>query len=237
MNFKQIFSQAELSKTDLMVLEYIYQFPELCIDDGIRAVSARCYSSPSTVVRLAKKLGFRGYLELVYFIKFNLVVPPAGQSSLESGIASSVQQQTRFLELLDHGKILIHGSGFSQLVAQYMYNKFMTLGIDSYLSLWPDFDILDQKMRFRFDMVIVISKSGNSGSALSWGDAVKRNHIQLAAFCGDGDSPLAQRADMTFIFEDRQKYDHDIYYPNPFFGHCLLGFENLVKAWFERRSE
>ncbi|MNC80051.1 hypothetical protein D3C75_1327140 [compost metagenome] len=64
---------------------------------------------------------------------------------------------------------------------------------------------------------------------------MKRNNIRLAAFCGDGDSPLARQADMTFLYEDRQKYDHDIYYPNPFFGHCLLGFENLVKAWFERR--
>ncbi len=97
-----------------------------------------------------------------------------------------------------------------------MYNKFMTLGVDSYLSLWPDFDILDRETRFRFDMVIVISKSGNSGSALSWSEAVKRNRILLAAFCGDGGSPLAQQADMTFLFEDRQKYDHDIYYPNPF---------------------
>jgi D-arabinose 5-phosphate isomerase GutQ len=112
----------------------------------------------------------------------------------------------------------------------------MTLGVDSYLSLWPDFDILDRETRFRFDMVIVISKSGNSGSALSWSEAVKRNHILLAAFCGDGDSPLAQQADMTFLFEDRQKYDHDIYYPNPFFGHCLLGFENVITAWFERRG-
>lgn len=100
--------------------------------------------------------------------------------------------------MLDSGKILIHGSGFSQLVAQYMYNKFMTLGIDSYLSLWPDFEILDQKMRFRFDMVIVISKSGNSNSALSWSEAVKRNNIRLAAFCGDGDSAgAAGRHDLS----------------------------------------
>ncbi|CAI0739542.1 DNA-binding transcriptional repressor RpiR [Serratia quinivorans] len=235
-NFKQVFSQADLSKTDLAILNCILDNPDACIDEGIRALSARCYSSPSTVVRLAKKLGFRGYLELVYFIKFNLAMAPAYLAEKSAPVAVSVQQQAQFLDLLDEGKILIHGSGFSQLVAQYMYNKFMTLGIDSYLSLWPDFDILDRETRFRFNMVIVISKSGNSGSALNWSEAVKRNDIRLAAFCGDGDSPLAQQADMSFIYEDRQKYDHDIYYPNPFFGHCLLGFENLIKAWFERRS-
>jgi DNA-binding MurR/RpiR family transcriptional regulator len=235
-NFKQVFSQADLSRTDLTILNAIFDNPDACIDEGIRAVSVRCHSSPSTLVRLAKKLGFRGYLELVYFIKFNLVMAPAFQEQPQPTAPASLKQQTQFLDLLDSGKILIHGSGFSQLVAQYMYNKFMTLGIDSYLSLWPDFEILDREMRFRFDMVIVISKSGNSSSALSWSDAVKRNNIRLAAFCGDGNSPLAQQADMTFIYEDRQKYDHDIYYPNPFFGHCLLGFENLIKAWFERRS-
>lgn len=46
MNFKQVFSQAELSKTDLTILHCILDNPDACIDDGIRAVSARCYSSP-----------------------------------------------------------------------------------------------------------------------------------------------------------------------------------------------
>lgn len=81
MNFKQVFSQADLSKTDLTILNAIFDNPDACIDDGIRAVSVRCHSSPSTLVRLAKKLGFRGYLELVYFIKFNLVMAPALQGN------------------------------------------------------------------------------------------------------------------------------------------------------------
>lgn len=118
MNFKQVFSQAELSKTDLTILHCILDNPDACIDDGIRAVSARCYSSPSTLVRLAKKLGFRGYLELVYFIKFNLTMAPAYQAARPTSAAPPAQQ-AQFLDLLDSGKILIHGSGFSQLVAQY----------------------------------------------------------------------------------------------------------------------
>ena len=44
--------------------------------------------------------------------------------------------------------------------------------------------------------------------------------------------PLAQAADTAFIIHDPQKFDDDIYWSNPFFGYCILGFERLLKMWF-----
>ena len=38
-------------------------------------MAEQCYSNPSSLVRLAKKLKFSGWLELVYFIKFNITMP------------------------------------------------------------------------------------------------------------------------------------------------------------------
>jgi len=48
----------------------------------------------------------------------------------------------------------------------------------------------------------------------------------------DYQSPLAQAADTAFIIHDPQKFDDDIYWSNPFFGYCILGFERLLKMWF-----
>ena len=49
---------------------------------------------------------------------------------------------------------------------------------------------------------------------------------------GADSRPLAPAADTAFIIHDPQKFDDDIYWSNPFFGYCILGFERLLKMWF-----
>ena len=197
MDLENIFRDVKLSKTEMTVLRFIQNDPEQCVREGIRAVAEHCYSNPSSLVRLAKKLKFSGWLELVYFIKFNIT-----------------------------------GSGFSQLIAQYIYNKFLVTGVNASLALWPDYEILEQKNAAKFDSIWIISKSGRSSSALNWVKALEGKKINLVCFTGDYQSPLAQAADTAFIIHDPQKFDDDIYWSNPFFGYCILGFERLLKMWF-----
>ena len=64
--------------------------------------------------------------------------------------------------------------------------------------------------------------------------ALEGKEINLVCFTGDYQSPLAQAADTAFIIHDPQKFDDDIYWSNPFFGYCILGFERLLKMWFTR---
>lgn len=75
MELENVFRDVKLSKTEVTVLRFIQNNPEQCIREGIRTVAERCYSNPSSLVRLAKKLKFSGWLELVYFIKFNITMP------------------------------------------------------------------------------------------------------------------------------------------------------------------
>ncbi|SYK10777.1 transcriptional regulator [Klebsiella pneumoniae] len=146
-------------------------------------MAEHCYSNPSSLVRLAKKLKFSGWLELVYFIKFNITMPKLDVTNdIDYMSIQPVERITPLLESLQHHRILIHGSGFSQLIAQYIYNK--------------------------------------------------GKEINLVCFTGDYQSPLAQAADTAFIIHDPQKFDDDIYWSNPFFGYCILGFERLLKMWF-----
>ncbi len=67
MDVENIFRDVKLSKTEMTVLRFIQNDPEQCIRQGVRAVAEQCYSNPSSLVRLAKKLKFSGWLELVYF--------------------------------------------------------------------------------------------------------------------------------------------------------------------------
>lgn len=136
------------------------------------------------------------------------------------------------LNRLQHDRILIHGSGFSQLIAQYIYNKFLVIGVNASLALWPDYEILEQKTAAKFDSIWLVSKSGRSSSALNWVKALEGKNTDLVCFTGDYQSPLAQAANTAVIIHDPQKFDDDIYWSNPFFGYCILGFEHLLKLWF-----
>jgi len=214
MNLTNLFREVQLSKTEVTILQYIQTNPELCLRQGIRSVAEQCYSNPSSLVRLAKKLKFSGWLELVYFIKFNITLPKLDVTNdIEFMNIQPPEQLDPLLHRLQKERILIHGSGFSQLIAQYIYNKFLVID-----SIW------------------IISKSGRSSSALSWLNALKDKNTELVCFTGDYQSPLAQAANTAIIIHDPQKYDDDIYWSNPFFGYCILGFEHLLKLWFRQKQ-
>ncbi|MBV7404875.1 MurR/RpiR family transcriptional regulator [Enterobacter sp. ENT03] len=237
MELENIFRDVKLNKTEIAVLRFIQNNPEQTIREGIRAVAERCYSNPSSLVRLAKKLKFSGWLELVYFIKFNITLPKRDVTNdVNFMTIQPADNLSPLLRRLEQDRILIHGSGFSQLVAQYIYNKFLVTGVNASLALWPDYEILEQKTAAKFDAIWLVSKSGRSSSALNWVKALEGKNTDLVCFTGDYQSPLAQAADTAVIIHDPQKFDDDIYWSNPFFGYCILGFEHLLKLWFMQAS-
>lgn len=237
MDLNNLFRDVKLTKTEINVLRYVQSDPETCLRDGVRSVAERCFSNPSSLVRLAKKLNFSGWLEMVYFIKFNITLPKMDVTNDTDFMKiQPAEQLPLLLNRLQHERVLIHGSGFSQLIAQYIYNKFLVIGVNASLALWPDYEILEQKNNATFDSIWIISKSGRSSSALSWVKALEHKETDLICFTGDYQSPLAQASNTAVIIHDPQKYDDDIYWSNPFFGYCILGFEHLLKLWFEQKA-
>ena len=235
MELENIFRDVAFSKTEITVLRYIQKDPEQCLREGIRTVATRCYSNPSSLVRLAKKLNFSGWLEMVYFIKFNITLPRLDVTTdIDFMHVQPADKLPLLLRQLRQQRLLIHGSGFSQLIAQYIYNKFLVIGVNASLALWPDYEILEQKTATKFDAIWIISKSGRSSSALNWVNALEGKETELVCFTGDYQSPLSQAADIAFIIHDPQKYDDDINWSNPFFGYCILGFERLLKLCFDQ---
>ncbi len=234
MQITDLFYNITFNKIELNILNYIQENPEKCLKYGIRNVARECYSSPSSIIRLAKKLNFSGWLELVYFIKFNVTMPKVDATS--SVDFMNIYPETNLQPLMNslrEQRILIHGSGFSQLIAQYIYNKFLVLGVNASLALWADYEILEQKTEQSYDAIWLISKSGRSSSLLRWIKSLENKNVDIVCFTGDCDSPLTKVAQTSFIIHDPQKYDDDIYWSNPFFGYCILGFEHFLKLWFQ----
>ncbi len=131
------------------MLRFIQNDPEQCIRQGVRAVAEQCYSNPSSPGPAGKetevqRLAGAGLLYQVQYHHAEARMSPTISTSM------SVQPEealTPLLASLKQQRILIHGSGFSQLIAQYIYNKFLVTGVNASLALWPDYEILEQKKR------------------------------------------------------------------------------------------
>ena len=62
----------------------------------------------------------------------------------------------------------------------------------------------------------------------------KEENITVCSFTGNAASHLAKLSDISFTYNDPHTLDDDVYYPNPFIGLCIIGFEELIRRYFEK---
>lgn len=227
-----IFPSLSFSSKEHRILCYLADHTDHCLAIGIRETAKKCYSSSSTLIRLSHKLGFSGFTELLYFLKFKLTNrSQIIQSHLNIEQIVHVTPDDGFAQLsqmIYHQKILLHGNGYSQLVAQYYYNRLLMLGCKANISLWTDFDILAQTNYNKPDVVWIISKSGRSHYVMNWLDVARKYQIPIVAFTGNTLSPLAKQAEVIISSKDDNQYDDNIRFSTAFFGYSILAFEYLI---------
>ncbi|OCG02994.1 MurR/RpiR family transcriptional regulator [Gilliamella sp. wkB112] len=232
MDFNMIFPNLSFTSKEYRLLCYMAEHIDHCLSIGIRQTAETCYSSSSTLIRLSHKLGFSGFTELLYFLKFKLL---DGSNTIQSNL--NIEQIVQVIPddgfaklktMIKDKKILLHGNGFSQLVAQYYYNRLLMLGSKTSISLWTDFDILAQQNHNKPDVVWIISKSGRSHYVINWLDVAHKYQIPIVSFTGNTLSPLAQQSEVVISIKDHNQYDDNICFSTPFFGYSLLAFEYLL---------
>ncbi|MDU7442194.1 MAG: MurR/RpiR family transcriptional regulator, partial [Clostridium sp.] len=147
LDITKLFGNVKLSQIEETILTYLIENIDICINKGIRSIAKDNFTSPSTIIRLAKKLGYSGFVELMYSLKNKLSTETL--DTFFDGINDKNIFNTNydkacedFIECIKDGNILISGEGFSEIVSKYMYMKLLVLGKKSILSTFIDFDIL-----------------------------------------------------------------------------------------------
>lgn len=93
--------KAKLSQTEQSVLEYLMEHTEEALKIGIRGVAQKKYTSTATVMRLAKKLGFEGFREMIY--SFRTEMDPAGNT-----LPEELREQIHFIYDMQKLDIFFH---------------------------------------------------------------------------------------------------------------------------------
>ncbi|MGL5000487.1 MAG: MurR/RpiR family transcriptional regulator [Cetobacterium sp.] len=217
-----------LTKSEELALNYIVNNIEKALEIGVRGVAKECFASTSVVMNLSKKLGYKGFIDMVYRLELLLNTEFDKTSLIELySVNFSLQKQMKFRNLLNKRKrpIFVNGVGFSNCVARYISDKLMILGYFSMVSEYmQNLDrIYDEK-----PILIVISKSGETAGVLNLCQIAKSKNIPIVSFTGTEENSIKEISEIGFVIKNTNQLDDRNIGKNDFFGNTILFFEDLL---------
>lgn len=214
------------SETEKAIIEYILQSPDSVVESNIYSLSEQTFASPSTIIRLCKKIGLNGYKELIHALLYELALIKLAdeekvkninkEDSLEKIVEkvtlksiSSLEKTKKLIdikvlkdcvELLDKSEnICLFGVGASLLVAKDAYLKFLRINKSCYLN--DDFhaQLLEAKNMDRNDVAIIISYSGFTEEMIKCANIIKEIGAPIIAITRFEESPIANIANYKLL--------------------------------------
>ena len=209
---------------------------------GIQQIASENFLSTTSIVKMCKRLGFDGYSELYYHLSRQMAASGDRQAEdLERLIDNySPDLPARFCALLKEardGKMFTTGEGFSNIVGTYLAQRLSICGFRAYNNVhFYDYMLFQEAhqraVRDETAVMFAVSQSGETEPVLNDVRHARQHGHRIVSFTKRGDSSLARLSDLVFVL-DGSKQTLAGSLPNPFFGHVILLFEELVARYFE----
>lgn len=212
--------QPTASGAEQGALNYLLEHPEEVPRLSVKELSERSFTSPATVVRLCRKLGFEGYRDLQKQLVFEIVArnqeENRGNARVTAGSISdiihkityrniaSLEDSMKLVEpqvlekavdlICGAESVLLFGLGASQLVAKDAYLKFIR--IDKPCSCCEDIHsqyVIAQNSKPN-DVAIVISYSGRTEEIVRCGEYLRAQKTPIIAITRFEPSPISKMA-------------------------------------------
>ena len=211
---------------------------------GIQQIANENFLSTTTIVKMCKRLGFDGYSELYYYLsrQFNSHGRDRSAENIKSLIDNySDELLDRFCGLLDQSrraKLFTTGEGFSNIVGAYIAQRLSICGFMVFNNVhFYDYMLFQDAHHLpggsEPSVMFAVSQSGETEPVLNDVRHAQQHGHKIMAFTKRGDSALARLADIVFVI-DGSKQTLVGSLPNPFFGHVILAFEDLIAIYFDR---
>lgn len=234
MNFDiyKIADNYKLSETERQVLQYILKNIDSVITKGVREVATINYTSAATVIKLSKKLGYTGYVDMIYRLNFIIKNHKNNQehtSDITSFIAGIENEKIeKFISMLiEHRKdiIFITATGFSDPIAAFFCRKMLVLGFKCIKT--NSYGVYDNN-QIGGALVIGISKSGETESVTKVIDYAAKNELDIITFTGKSENHMAEKATLNFLILDDKELDDRNITANYFYARVMIVIEYLL---------
>lgn len=218
-----------LTESEELALSYIVNNIDKALEIGVRGVAKECFASTSVVMNLSKKLGYKGFIAMIYRLELTLKSSLENKSITENYCLDfSPQKGIKFRNLLKEGKnkpIFVHGVGFSNPIAKYISDKLMVLGYFSMMSEYMENVERDYDEK---PLLIVVSKSGETAAILNLCQKAKGKEVPVIVLTGVKSSSMESLAELNFVIKNSNILDDRNLEKNDFFGNTILFFEELI---------
>lgn len=230
MNIENLTHKHNLDKLESKIIQYLYNNIDKIKTIGIRKVASENFTSTSRIYKLAKKLGFKGYADMIHYIAYTYnQSEKLGQLSNYSELYKSVEPyKEEFIKLLKSYKnkqIIITGMGFSDIIAKFIneslflkgYRCNPTIHMELLSEIYKD-DIL----------IIAISQSGETTRLVEIASEAQSNGFKIIAITANKNSKLASKANLTIPVGTYDSFKNVSENFTTFYGELLLIFEYLI---------
>lgn len=223
--------KGNLSNSEKNVVDFIIKNSEETIELNIRQLASKTFSSPSTIIRIFKKINLSGYKEFKKNLIYEIATAKLEQSRQSNNISENddlktiidkiIIQNIQSLEDTKHiideekllecinlinksAKILLYGIGSSLNVAKDMYLKFLRLDKPCIYNEDYHSQILQAINSQKDDIAIIFSYSGQTEEMIRCIKILKENNTKTIAITRYGESPISKIVDYNIFIASNE---------------------------------
>lgn len=240
----------KLTELEKKLLTYILENMDVVLQMGVRKIAKANFTSPATIIRLSKKLGYKGFIDLYY----NLLPLVSTEDKKNEQIGNSFFELERSLILqhnseidvnsfidevlcLENKSIFIYAAGFSAITAEYLHKKLLLLGKQSIISTASDSIGVFENNLQNIGAFVVISKSGETQEVIDKVQMANESKVYTVSFTKETSNRLESCSDLNFKITDQHKLDSRNLLPNTFYPFTILLIEYLLSKYLEKINE
>lgn len=234
MLLKEQLEKYKFSPAESIVVNYLLDFPEKLEELSIQQLASETYTQPSTLVRIAKKLNYRGwkdfkkaYLDEWRYLSKNFSKVDANFPFNKKDSVTSITQKLASLEkstlndiasLLSHDMLMnakqlllqadfiyIFAQNANLLIAEDFALKMKRIGKPTYISSIKGEETYEAYNISENSCTIFISYSGENYNLLKVNQVLKKRNIPTIAITSIGDNQLSKQCDLYLPITTREK--------------------------------
>lgn len=235
MDIEKLIQDKKLTDTERQVLEYILAHLDGALAQGVRDIARRNYTSTSTIMRLAHKMGYAGFVDMCYKLR-TLTQEHTEQISeaqnflngfnlnplLQYNTYDQFRACAKYIAEPKGPLIFVYATGFSAVIGSYFADKLTNIGrLCMFANGGVSLGVFENSLE-SMGLFICVSKSGETSIVRDKIRTAKENGIPTVAITGERPNSVSRYADIWFRVEDPCKLDDQNIRPNTFFPHALM---------------
>jgi RpiR family carbohydrate utilization transcriptional regulator len=224
---RALYNTRVFSKSDLLIADYILENPTCITSSTASSLASATGTSPATVVRFCRKLGFSGLADMKLSMMYNYVDSGNAMMDLKKDdtvgeIKNKVINFTKIVldqlnetlndealskaakMILEAKKVVIIGEGGSGTICRAAYDVFLKLAIPCQFVSDAFFQAMVIGMMEPDDVLLIIANSGRPINMIQNAQQAKENGLRTIGIVGPANSPLVKYLDIeirTSLFD------------------------------------